>query len=70
MRLIENLTVTAEGKVKYTFRPSSPLCPLAVYLVKQIKLAVASAPGVKDQEITVTGYVAADELTQLINQEI
>ena len=70
MRLIENLTVTAEGKVKYTFRPSSPLCPLAVYLVKEIKLAVASVPGVKDQEITVTGYVAADELTQLINQEI
>ena len=70
MRLIENLAVTAEGKVRYTFRPSSPLCPLAVYLIKEIKLVVAGVPGVTGQEITVTGYVAAGELTRLINKEI
>jgi metal-sulfur cluster biosynthetic enzyme len=29
MRLIENLTVNEEGHVKYTFRPSSPVCPIA-----------------------------------------
>lgn len=69
MRLIENLTVTREGNIRYTFRPSSPLCPLAVYLVKEIKLAVVGVPGVTNQEITVTGYVAADELTLLINKE-
>jgi metal-sulfur cluster biosynthetic enzyme len=70
MRLVENLTVTAKGKVRYTFHPSSPLCPIAVYLVKEIKLAVAGVPGVTTQAITVTGYVAADELTELINKEI
>ncbi len=33
MRLIEDLHVDGEnGKVTYKFRPSSPLCPLAVYL--------------------------------------
>ncbi len=69
MRLIENLSVDSQGKVSYTFRPSSPLCPIAVYLVKEIKQAVAEVPGVTNQEITVTGYVAADELTQLINKE-
>jgi metal-sulfur cluster biosynthetic enzyme len=69
MRLIENLTVHAQGQVSYTFRPSSPLCPIAVYLVKEIKGAVAEVPGVTNQEITVTGYVAADELTKLINKE-
>ena len=26
MRLIENLTVDGQGRVNYTFRPSSPLC--------------------------------------------
>lgn len=70
MRLIENLTATADGKVKYTFRPSSPLCPIAVYLIKEIKQAVARVPGVRNQEIMVTGYIAASELTQLINKEI
>ena len=69
MRLIENLNVKADGQISYTFRPSSPLCPIAVYLVKEIKAAVAAVPGVTNQEITVTGYVAADELTKLINKE-
>ncbi|MFN2213097.1 MAG: metal-sulfur cluster assembly factor [Anaerolineales bacterium] len=70
MRLIENLTATADGKVKYTFHPSSPLCPIAVYLIKEIKQAVARVPGVRNQEIKVTGYIASSELTQLINKEI
>jgi metal-sulfur cluster biosynthetic enzyme len=67
MRLVENLSVDADGKVAYTFRPSSPLCPIAVFLVQQIKAAVAAVPGVTGQIIEVTGYVAAEELTQLIN---
>jgi metal-sulfur cluster biosynthetic enzyme len=69
MRLVENLVVDAEGGVSYTFHPSSPLCPIAVYLVQQIKGAVGTVPGVKAQKIKVTGYVAAEELTKLINAE-
>jgi metal-sulfur cluster biosynthetic enzyme len=68
MRLIENLEVSSEGQVSYTFRPSSPLCPIAVYLVQQIMQTVAIVPGVTGQTIEVTGYVAAEELTKLINQ--
>ena len=69
MRLVENLSIKPDGQISYTFRPSSPLCPIAVYLVKEIKAAVAAVPGVTNQEITVAGYVAADELTKLINKE-
>jgi metal-sulfur cluster biosynthetic enzyme len=68
MRLVENLAVDVEGRVSYTFKPSSPLCPIAVYLVQQIKQAVAAVPGVIAQQIEVTGYVAAEELTKLINE--
>jgi metal-sulfur cluster biosynthetic enzyme len=67
MRLVEDLVVDADGSVSYTFHPSSPLCPIAVYLVQQIKSAVATIPGVQAQIIEVTGYVAAEELTKLIN---
>ncbi len=70
MRLVEDLTVDYEGRVSYTFRPSSPLCPIAVFLVQQIKQAIAVVPGVTAQQITVMGYVAAEELTKLINKEI
>jgi metal-sulfur cluster biosynthetic enzyme len=68
MRLIEELAVDEEGSVSYTFRPSSPFCPIAVFLAMSIKEAVAAVPGVSQQVIRVVGYVRAEELTELINQ--
>ena len=39
MRLIEDLRVDDEtGCVRYRFRPSSPLCPLAVHLALGIRM--------------------------------
>jgi metal-sulfur cluster biosynthetic enzyme len=69
MKLIEALIVDASGQVSYTIRPSSPLCPVAVFLAVQVKLVVASVPGVSAQKITVTNYIEAEKLTELINQE-
>lgn len=69
MRLVENLWADALGKVRYTFRPSSFVCPIAVSLAMDIKNAVAEVPGVTSQEIAVEGYLAAADLEKLINQE-
>jgi len=69
MRLVEDMAVDHEGQVSYTFHPSSPFCPIAVFLAQQIKQAVSEVPGVTGQRIKITGYIAADELTKLINQE-
>jgi len=69
MKLVEDLIVDASGQVSYTFRPSSPLCPIAVYLAVQIKMSVGSVPGVSVQRITVKNFIQARELTELINQE-
>ncbi len=68
MRLVEDLTVDEDGRVAYTFRPSSALCPLAVPLALAIRQAVAAVPGVTAQHMGVTGYTYADELTVLINE--
>jgi metal-sulfur cluster biosynthetic enzyme len=68
MRLVEALEVNDAGQVRYTFRPSSPLCPLAVFLATHIKAAVAEVTGVSGQEIKVVGYVQADELNVLLNE--
>ncbi|MGD2163249.1 MAG: iron-sulfur cluster assembly protein [Anaerolineales bacterium] len=70
MQLVQDLIVNSEGVVEYTFRPSSPLCPIAVGLAVQIKRAVAEVPGVMKQIIKVEGYLEADELTRLINKEV
>jgi metal-sulfur cluster biosynthetic enzyme len=69
MNLIEDLAVDASGQVSYAVRPSSPLCPIAVYLAVQIKMAVRSVPGVSAQKIIIKNYIQAEELTELINQE-
>ena len=67
MRLIEGLQEDAEtGRVRYRFRPSSPLCPLAVHLALAIRDAVAGVAGVVEQEIEVVGYVGADGLNTLL----
>lgn len=69
MRLVQGLHVGADGSVEYTFRPSSPLCQIAVALAIDIKRAVSEVRGVKRQKIHVEGYLAAEELTRLINKE-
>lgn len=69
MRLIKDLVIHPGGLVRYTFQPSSPLCPIAVFLVTQIKQAVAEIPGVTAQKIKIEGYIAEEELTELINKE-
>jgi metal-sulfur cluster biosynthetic enzyme len=70
MRLVENLRADAQGKVRYTFRPSSFVCPIAVILAMDIKKAVAEVTGVTSQEIAIEGYLMAEELEKLINQEV
>ena len=70
MRLIEDLEVDGQtGRVCYKFRPSSPLCPLAVHLTLEIRQAVNEVPGVREQEIEVVGYVGADDLNVLLREE-
>ena len=68
MRLVENLSVDENGHVSYCFRPSSPLCPIAIPLAQSIKEAIDRVPGVTGQTIEVTNYVRAALLTKLINE--
>jgi metal-sulfur cluster biosynthetic enzyme len=69
MRLVEDLNVDeGTGVVSYSFRPSSPLCPLAHSLAVDIKHAVGGVEGIVKQNILVAGYVRAEELTEIINR--
>lgn len=68
MRLIEDLVVDWQGRVGYTFRPSSPLCPLAVPLAMEIRKAVREVPGVTRQAMRVEGYVGSAELNALLDE--
>ena len=67
MQLVMDLTIDADGKESYIFRPSSPICPIAIQLAMMIMQAISEVEGVTGQQITVTDYIQADELTQVLN---
>jgi metal-sulfur cluster biosynthetic enzyme len=69
MRLVTHLRVDEGGHVRYCFRPSSPICPIAIPLAHMIKSAVSRVPGVTGQTIQVTNYLQAELLTELLNLE-
>jgi len=66
MGLILDLEIDQNGTASYIFRPSSPLCPIALPLVLEIIEAVKNVDGVTDQKISVIDYVGADELTKIL----
>lgn len=66
MKLIENLLIDEAGKASYIFRPSSPLCPIAVPLAVTIIKAISEVEGITGQSITVVDYIEADKLNELL----
>jgi metal-sulfur cluster biosynthetic enzyme len=66
MQLVQTLTVDEDGNVSYQFRPSSPLCPIAVPLVVSILEAIQEIQGVRKQDIEVVDYIQADELNRML----
>jgi len=68
MRLIEDLAVDETGFVSYKFRPSSPLCPIAVPLSLEIQKAVVEVDGVNGQDCEVVGFALAEELNKWLQE--
>ncbi len=68
MRLIEDLTVSENGFIEYKFRPSSPLCPIAIPLSTMIKQAIDEVDGVTGQDIEIVGHIQASEFTTLFKE--
>ncbi len=68
MRLIEDLHIDDVGQVTCVFRPSSPLCPIAVPLSLAIQQAIANVEGVSAAQVQVVGIALGDELTAWLKQ--
>jgi metal-sulfur cluster biosynthetic enzyme len=68
MKLVRDLSIDRDGKASLTFRPSSPICPMAFRLAYDIQTAVEQTQGVRQVEIKVAGYSRADELMEILKQ--
>lgn len=66
MRLVQDIEIDQDGKISYVFRPSSPLCPIAVPLALGIIDAIKEVPGITGQQITVKDYVQSDQLNEIL----
>lgn len=66
MRLVQDMSIDKDGVVTYKFRPSSPLCPIAVPLSLAIIQAIKEIPEVTGQNITVVDYVQAELLNDIL----
>lgn len=67
MRLILDLVIHEDGTAEYVFRPSSPLCPIALTLVISIIEAIKNVEEVMDQKVTVTDYTGAEALNKILS---
>lgn len=67
MQLVQDLTLDDDGNLTYTFRPSSPLCPIAIHLAMSIQEAIKKVPGIASQRVTVVDYIQADMLNEILN---
>ena len=64
MNMILDLEVTEDGRVSAKFRPTSPVCPIAVNLAINIKKAIQEVPGVSHVDLTVIDYVGQKMLNE------
>jgi len=70
MRLIKDLTVDQRmGLVRLTFRPASPVCPLAFKLGMEIKDKLKGINGVNRVVIDVEGFIQSEQLQHLLSSE-
>lgn len=70
MRLVQDIQIDENGKISYIFRPSSPLCPIAVPLALEIMRAMREVPGITGQEISVVDYQQADLLNEMLKSVV
>lgn len=67
MDIIHDVNVGDAGEVSLTFRPSSPVCPMAYSLANSIKKKLEDIADVHSVRILVENFQRADHLESLLN---
>jgi metal-sulfur cluster biosynthetic enzyme len=66
MKLVQDMTLDDNKVLTYKFRPSSPLCPIAIPLVLEIITTIRGIHEITNQKVTVVDYMQADVLNQML----
>jgi len=68
-KLVNDISVSDDGRVSFIFKPLSPICPKAFKLASDIKKTVKKIEGVRSVDIKVVEYQRADELMGILNDD-
>lgn len=69
MGLIKNLNVSKDGNVSLDFRPSSPVCPLALTLALDIQKTLKTLNEIKELNIKIIDHQMAEEVNRYLEEE-
>ncbi|MEM2971348.1 MAG: iron-sulfur cluster assembly protein [Candidatus Bathyarchaeia archaeon] len=69
MQMIKSVKEETSGVVKIEFIPSSPICPIAFKLARDVKDAVLKVAGVKKALVYCRGHVMEQQINEMVNKE-
>ncbi|MCW4025680.1 MAG: iron-sulfur cluster assembly protein [Candidatus Bathyarchaeota archaeon] len=69
MQMIHSVKETAPGEVSVEFVPTSPFCPIAFKLAKDLKAAAVTVEGLKKVQVFCRGHVMEQQINDMTNKE-
>lgn len=69
MRLIQDAREIAQGVVRVDFKPSSPICPIALKMAMNIKETVLGIEGVREAFVYCHGHMIEQTINDLVNPQ-
>ncbi|MEM2994752.1 MAG: iron-sulfur cluster assembly protein [Candidatus Bathyarchaeia archaeon] len=69
MQMIKSVKEETSGVVKVEFIPSSPFCPIAFKLARDVKGAAMKVAGVKKALVYCRGHVMEQQINEMVNKE-
>jgi metal-sulfur cluster biosynthetic enzyme len=69
MEMIKAVKEEEQGVVKVEFIPSSPFCPIAFKLARDVKEAAMKVVGVKKALVYCRGHLMEQQINEMVNKE-
>ncbi len=67
MRLVQEIQEIEPGVIRVDFKPSSPICPIAMKLAIDIKKTVLDTEGIRKALVYCHGHIMKERINDLVN---
>lgn len=67
--LVKKVKDEGGGHVTIEFTATSPFCPIAFFLAKEVKKAATEVGGVRKVNVILKGHVMENEINRVVNED-